>query len=107
MNTLLSGLMIGLVVMLGGCSQNQWAKDGATENDFVNDRYACHQMVLARYGALGLQLLNKYGDIEQCLRDHGYRDFSITQMANDPRAHLTPEEITRFGAEINTPGGAR
>ncbi len=100
MKTMVSSAFLALIMMLVGCSQTQWAKDGGTESQFRSDRYACHQMVMARYGALGLTL-NGHGDIEQCLRDHGYRDIAITQMANDPRAHLTPEEIKRFSAEIN------
>ena len=89
------------ILLIVGCTQNQWAKEGGTEEQFITDRYTCQQMVQARYGPLGLQLLDKNGDIAQCLKDHGYRDLAITQMANDPRAHLTPGEIARIKSQIN------
>ena len=95
------GVLSMIALMLAGCSQNQWAKEGGTEEQFRTDRYTCQQMVQARYGPLGLQLLDKNGDIAQCLKDHGYRDLANTQMANDPRAHLTPEEIARIKSQIN------
>jgi hypothetical protein len=93
------GLLM-LIVSMAGCTQNQWAKQGASEQDFLNDRYACHQMFLARYGAHASGIIGN-GDIEQCLRDYGYRDLADIQMANDPRAHLTPDEIKRIKSEID------
>ena len=88
------------ILALAGCIQNNWTKPGATEQDFRNDRYACHQMYLARYGPYAAGVMGN-GDIEQCLRDYGYRDLADVQMANDPRAHLTPEEIQRIKSEID------
>lgn len=105
MKTTLTVMMIGLVMMLGGCSQNQWAKPGSTEQQFDTDHHACIKMLMRRYGPMAVSSVPTLGqeNIAQCLRDYGYRDIAVQQMQNDPRAHLTPEEITRFGAEINTP----
>lgn len=71
-------LLIVASVLLSGCSQTLYVKDGATPQQFQADQFECEQKVVTMYGGyaqmgVGHAIMARQ-DIMRCMTSKGYRE---------------------------------
>lgn len=64
-----------LAMSLAGCESTVWVKDGATQQDFATDSYACERDMRQSgyYGGGLLGILNAHDFEDRCMVAHGWR----------------------------------
>jgi len=92
------GLLILFLPTLAlvGCGQRAWVKEGATQQDFVRDRYACERDVRQSgyYGEGLTGAVNMQGFFNRCMEAQGY---SLQSVSSQPAAATHSVEEFRTG----------
>jgi hypothetical protein len=91
-------LIVGMAVLITGCSQTMLVKDGMTPQQFEADKFDCEQKVVTMYGGYaqmgaGHAIMARQ-DMIRCMQVKGYRTVSMTEVEAAHKA-----EIDRIRAE--------
>lgn len=92
-----------VIVVLAGCSQPTWVKDGATAQEFEADKFDCEQKVITMYGGYaqmgaGHAIMARQ-DMFRCLNAKGYREATVDEVKQTQKP-LTPEDVWRIKAGV-------
>lgn len=83
-------LLLSLCVLLSGCSQTLYVKEGGTPQQFQADQFECEQKVATMYGGYaqmgpGHAIMARQ-DMARCLTSKGYREATADE-ARQSQAH--------------------
>lgn len=71
-------LTLLFALILTGCAQTMWVKQGATQQTFDADKFDCEQRVITMYGGYSQMgpghAIIAGGDMKNCMRSKGYRE---------------------------------
>lgn len=89
-------------LLLAGCAQQAWVKDGATEQDLVRDRYACERDVRQSgyYGDGLVGAVNMQGFFNRCMEAQGYSLQSVSSPQPAATTHSVEEFRTGWPAAV-------
>ena len=66
-------LLVGVLLMVGGCSTGRWVQEGKTDLDSRRDAFDCENVIVTKHG--GWQRVEPFTaamEIRECMQLKGY-----------------------------------